>query len=416
MMVVRGLALLLLLVSAGARRTIRSGNAREDAQEYDSTLSSRRELSYEAREAFIPQKFVTPGFRRMDPQASASRKWSMQDSRRAGFFQPRINMVEEPVPWFGSARHRAKVALQVASGAEDDELSPMQEPAADEEPADEEPVAEEGAAPAETAAQEPAAKADAKKQKTPLEELAVGQEVEGKIRSVMSYGAFVNVGAVTDGLLHVSEISNEFVQDANEKLTKGDTVNVWIKSINLEKGQLALTCKEPGSQGADRQRRQPRRRPDLSKYESADDKEWINGTVNSITDFGAFVTLEDGVDGLVHISQVQEGGVGKVSDVLTVGQEVQVRVVSCEAKKGRIGLSMLPWSEQTEKRQGGRSRGGFDAGFGSAEDKAFQMSAEALEALTVGEEAPPAFEAAFERAAFVQKMKAEKQKYGRQVL
>jgi len=321
------------------------------------------------------------------------------------------------VPWFGSARHRAKVALQVASGAEDDELSPMQEPAADKEPADEEPVAEEGATPAEMAAQEPAAKkTDAKKKKTPLEELSVGQEVEGKVRSVMSYGAFVDVGAVTDGLLHVSEISNEFVQDANEKLTKGDTITAKIKSINLEKGQMALTCKEPRSQEADRQRRQPRRKPNLSKYESADDKEWINGTVTSITDFGAFVAVEDGVDGLVHISQIQEGGVGKVSDVLTVGQEVQVRVTSCDASRGRVGLSMLPWTEKSEKKQGGRSRGGFDAGFSSAEDKPFQMSAEELEKLTVGDELSPVFEAAFERAAFVQKMKAEKQRYKPPVL
>merc|ERR1719453_1614334 len=102
-----------------------------------------------------------------------------------------------------------------------------------------------------------------------------------------------------------------------------------------------------------RERRAPRVKVDLSKYEGADDKEFITGKVNSITDFGAFVTLEEGVDGLVHISQVQEGGVGKVSDVLKEGQEVKVRVTSVDKSKRRIGLSMLEWSEKAERKPRG---------------------------------------------------------------
>jgi len=271
-------------------------------------------------------------------------------------------------------------------------------------------VAAAEAAPAEaSAAEAPAARAP-KKGKTPLEELVVGAEVEGKIRSVMAYGAFVDIGATTDGLLHVSEISNEFVKDATEKLTAGDTIKGKIKAVNLEKGQLALTCKEP-------QERRPRVKVDLSKYEGADVKEFVTGKVNSITDFGAFVTLEEGVDGLVHISQIQEGGVGKVGDVLTIGQDVQVRVTQVDKSKRRIGLSMLPWSEESEKKQrrGGGGGGGWDMGFGEA-DKEFQMNAEELEALAVGDEFSGAFEAAFERAAFVEGAKKSKTKYAAQVL
>jgi len=265
-------------------------------------------------------------------------------------------------------------------------------------------------APAEAPVEAAAAEAPKGKGKkgTPLEELEVGAEVEGKIRSVQSYGAFVDIGATTDALLHVSEISNEFIKDATEKLTAGDTVTAKIKAINLEKQQLALTCKEP------RPPRKPRApKADLSEFEKADDKEFITGTVNSITDFGAFVTIKEGVDGLVHISQVQEGGVGKVSDVLTVGQEVQVRVTSVDKSKRRIGLSMLPWKEQSDERP---SRGGFsDVGFGEA-DKEFQMSAEELATLEVGDTFSSPFEAAFERAALVQKAKAAKSKYEKQVL
>ena len=89
------------------------------------------------------------------------------------------------------------------------------------------PAAVAEAAAVQAAAEPEAAEAQprrSKASKTPLEELEAGAEVEGKIRSVMPYGAFVDVGAATDGLLHVSEISNEFIKDATEKLTAGDTV------------------------------------------------------------------------------------------------------------------------------------------------------------------------------------------------
>jgi len=281
----------------------------------------------------------------------------------------------------------------------------------------------EAAAPEEAAvaaAEEPAAAPapQGKNSKIALEDLEAGAEVEGKIRSVMSYGAFVDVGATTDGLLHVSEISNEFIKDATEKLTAGETVQCRIKAINLEKQQLALTCKDPNAApSGGRRGGGERKRPDLSEFEGADPKEFITGKVNSITDFGAFVTIKEGVDGLVHISSIQEGGVGKVGDVLTIGQEVKVRITQVDKAKRRIGLSMLEWSEEGEKRgrRGGGGGGGFDAGFGEA-DKEFQMSAEELEALTVGDDFASPFEAAFTRAATVQEAKAKKEKYAAQVL
>ena len=108
------------------------------------------------------------------------------------------------------------------------------------------------------------------------------------------------------------------------------------------------------NQRAPRAPRGERKQVDYSEYEAADEKEFVTGKVNSIQDYGAFITLKEGVDGLVHISQIQEGGVGKVSDVLSQGQEVQVRIVSVDKSKGRIGLSMKPWVEGAEEEQGGR--------------------------------------------------------------
>merc|ERR1712146_546393 len=118
--------------------------------------------------------------------------------------------------------------------------------------------------------------------------------------------------------------------------------------------------------------------------------------------------------GLVHISQIQDGGVGKVEDVLSVGQEVQVRVVSVDKAKRRIGLSMRPWVERSSKDEDGGRRGGGgfggDAGFGEA-DEAFRMSDEGLTALDVGDDFESPFAAALERAAAVAAKKAAKEKY-----
>ena len=105
--------------------------------------------------------------------------------------------------------------------------------------------------------------------------------------------------------------------------------------------------------------------------------------------------------------------------MLTVGQEVQVRVTQVDKSKRRIGLSMLPWSEDENKPRRGRGGGGGfggDAGFGEA-DKEFRMNAEQLAELDVGDEfSVSPFEAAFQREATVRKVKAEKGKYARQVL
>jgi len=277
---------------------------------------------------------------------------------------------------------------------------------------DAEPAAEPAEAVVAAAEEAPAPKAKAAK--TPLEQLEVGVELEGKIKSVMSYGAFVDVGASTDGLLHVSEISNEFIKDATEKLTAGDSITCKVKAVNLEKKQLALTCKEP-------QAARPARKPkaDLSEFEGADPKEFITGTVNTITDFGAFVTIKEGVDGLVHISQIQDGGVGKVEDVLSVGQEVQVRVTSVDKGKRRIALSMRAFVERSEEEESGGRRGGGgfggDLGFGDA-DAAFQMNAEELAELSVGDDFSSPFEIALERASVVAAKKAAKERYAQPTL
>mmetsp|Transcript_23284 Transcript_23284/g.73892 ORF Transcript_23284/g.73892 Transcript_23284/m.73892 type:complete len:328 (+) Transcript_23284:44-1027(+) len=277
---------------------------------------------------------------------------------------------------------------------------------------EEDAAAAEAPAAPEAAAEAPARKPRAKKQ--PLDQLEVGSTVEGTVRSVQQYGAFVDIGFASDGLLHVSEMADTFVKDANDMFAVGDAVTVRVKSVDLAKGQVALSNKDPNAPPPP-PRRQKREAADLSEFASADEKEFRTGTVRSIQSFGAFVNLKDGVDGLLHISEIKEGGVESVAAELSEGQEVQVRVVSFDDKR-RIGLSMKPYVELTaeekaEKAAGRRPRrprgGGYD------DDAAFKMEAAELEKLTLDFETDPGtpFSAAFDRADAVREAKSKKEKY-----
>jgi len=273
----------------------------------------------------------------------------------------------------------------------------------------EEPAAPaEEAAPVEAAAEEPAKRGRSRAPKTPLEDLEQGVEMQGTVRSVMNYGAFVDIGAATDGLLHVSEISNEFVKDATEQLSVGDTVTVRIKSINFEKKQMALTAKDENAAPA---ARAPRVQVDYSEFLSADEKVFVTGTVSRVQDYGAFIALKEGIDGLVHISEIQDGGVSSVEDVLSPGQEVQVRIINCDPSKRRIGLSMRPWvaEEDRPKRKPREDRGG-----GDVDDKQFHLSSEELEALSTGDDVEVSvFDSAFIRMESAAQAKKEGKKFVR---
>jgi len=286
-----------------------------------------------------------------------------------------------------------------------------------------EPAAEPAAALAEPAAA-PAAAAPRPRggAKLSIEELVVGTMVEGTVRSVQSYGAFIDIGYATDGLLHVSEMSDTFVKDANDMFSQGDTVTVRVKAVDTAKNQVALSNKDPNAkQAAPRGSR--RDNVDMTEFENADEKVYVTGKVRSIQSFGAFVNLKDGVDGLLHISEIMDGGVKSVADVLSEGQEVQVRVVSFD-KQRRIGLSMKPWVELTEEEKAEKAagrrprRGGGGRGGGFDDDGPFKMEPADIANLTLEYEEAPAspFAAALSRAEMVKDTKAAKQRYAAVVL
>ncbi len=159
------------------------------------------------------------------------------------------------------------------------------------------------------------------------ENLNVGDIVEGKVMRFTEYGAFVDIGGV-DGLLHISEISWGKLKNPEEVLKNGDIINVKILSLNEEKGKISLGLKqtqpEPWTLVGD-------------KYQVGD---VLEGKVVQIKEYGAFVELEAGLDGLVHISEIANKRVENVYDELKVGEIVNVKIMEIDPDKRRISLSI----------------------------------------------------------------------------
>jgi len=163
--------------------------------------------------------------------------------------------------------------------------------------------------------------------KAVLESLAPGQVREGVIRRLMDFGAFVDLGGV-DGLLHVSQMGWGRIQHPREVFQEGQTIRVRIERVDQDAGKISLGYRDMLE----------------SPWTNADGKYLINtvvrGRVVKIMDFGAFVELEPGVEGLVHISELSYKRVGRVSDVVKEGEEVDVAVLSVDTQAQRISLSM----------------------------------------------------------------------------
>ncbi len=171
--------------------------------------------------------------------------------------------------------------------------------------------------------------------------LAEGQIREGVVRSVRDFGAFVDLGGV-DGLLHISEMSWTRVQDANAVVQTGQTVKVVVLKIDREKRKVSLGLKQLTASPWDT--------VDQNYHASS----VVKGKVTRLTEFGAFVELEPGVEGLIHISELAPQRVRKVGEIVQPGQEVNVMVLSVDRNQRRISLSLKaaqPKEEDTAAEQ-----------------------------------------------------------------
>lgn len=167
-----------------------------------------------------------------------------------------------------------------------------------------------------------------------LERIHVGDVVEGTVKNVTDFGAFIDLGGL-DGLLHISEMSWGRVENPKKLFKSGDEVRVFIKDIRENRIALSLKFDEtnPWTNAAE-------------KYAVGN---VVTGKVARMTDFGAFVELEPGVDALLHVSQISREHVEKPSDVLSVGQEVTVKVIGFNAESKKISLSIKALSDQPKE-------------------------------------------------------------------
>ncbi len=162
-------------------------------------------------------------------------------------------------------------------------------------------------------------------QKELFEKIKVGDIVEGTVKNVTDFGAFIDLGGV-DGLLHISEMSWGRVENPKKVFKVGDTVKVLIKDIQGEKIALSLKFENTN--------------PWLNAEEKFAVGTEVNGKVARMTDFGAFVEIEPGVDALLHVSQISKEHVEKPSDVLKVGQEIQAKIVDFNSEEKKISISI----------------------------------------------------------------------------
>ncbi len=178
-----------------------------------------------------------------------------------------------------------------------------------------------------------------------FEKLSVGEIVEGKVARLTDFGAFVDLGGV-DGLVHVSEISHDRVKNPADVLTKGETVNVKILALDAERGRISLSIKatQPG--------------PWDKVAEEAPAGTVLEGTVKRVKDFGAFVEIFPGIEGLVHVSQISHKRIENPSEVLKSGDKVQVQVLDVKPAEERISLSMKALEEKPEREDRGNSKDG----------------------------------------------------------
>ncbi|MFP6573619.1 MAG: S1 RNA-binding domain-containing protein [Pirellulaceae bacterium] len=175
-----------------------------------------------------------------------------------------------------------------------------------------------------------------------LKTLQVGQTIEGTVRNIRDFGVFVDIGGI-DGMIHISQLSWDRVEHPENVVTKGETVKVRIEKINLQTGKIGLSY------------RALQEHPWTKAAEQFPTGTTVEGTVSRIADFGAFVRLAAGVEGLIHVSELAHHRVSMVSSVVNEGDQVSVKVLSVDADAQRMSLSLKALQDAPAGTQKGKA-------------------------------------------------------------
>ncbi|AYD39958.1 30S ribosomal protein S1 [Clostridium fermenticellae] len=168
-----------------------------------------------------------------------------------------------------------------------------------------------------------------------LNSIKVGEKREGVVVRLTNFGAFVDLGGL-DGLIHLSELSWKRVKKASDMVSVGDRVQVYVIGLDKDKNRISLSLKDVNDNPWNNV---------AGKFKAGN---IVEGTVSKIVDFGAFVEITDGIEGLVHLSQISDERVLKVSDVLKVGDKVKVKILDIDNENDRISLSIKEAQGKTQ--------------------------------------------------------------------
>lgn len=162
-----------------------------------------------------------------------------------------------------------------------------------------------------------------------ITDLEPGMEMMGKVKSTTDFGAFVDLGLAQDGLVHISQLARRRIQKVSDVVQVGDEVRVWIKKVDKKRGRISLTMIKPVT----------RRLRDLEPNTV------IEGKVTRIESYGVFVDIGTGRDGLVHVSELVDGYIESPSELVSVGDKAEVRILKVDRKARRVDLSMKEFTQ-----------------------------------------------------------------------
>lgn len=152
----------------------------------------------------------------------------------------------------------------------------------------------------------------------------VGQQLTGKVKTIADFGAFIDLNMAVDGLVHISEMARRRITKVTDVLSEGEEVTVWIKSIDTERGRIGLTMLKPIER----------------KYSDISEGDELEGEIKRIETYGVFVDIGLAREGLVHVSELAHDFVKNPSEVVTVGEKVQVKVLKIDSRKKQVNLSV----------------------------------------------------------------------------
>ena len=331
-----------------------------------------------AEQESVEQTSIQPALSGADVQEEAAEAAPAPAPEAEAAPEPAVEAVEaeEPVAEMPEAEEAAE---PVAEAAPEPAEAPAEvaAPARTEKPRGGKPAAPAASSDEETHSVETT---DASGQRV-VRTLAVGQEVQGTVKRVSDFGAFVDIGVGRDGLVHISELSVRRIGKVTDVLKEGDQVTLWIKKLDRERNRISLTMISPGT----------RTMRDLQK----DDV--VPGTVTRLLPYGAFVDIGVGRDALLHVREMSERFVAKPEDVVKVGETLDVRIIEIQRRRGRIDLSIKGLREEPEPEP--TPQGGTPSGRGGQSQAAVEPEPEPEMADPYAEVEPiSAMEAAWKKA------------------